>query len=156
MNKQSQDLRDLYERGACVKDAVLVIPAEEHELPDGQDEPFITSLSYALGRIRDQEQAREFHTLARTIAGENADPRDIEVFRYYYGRIEEESLASTLGEMRLLAGEMAKLETRESIEVFADVVSLEERQEPEATAARFNTAARKVRLDDESLRFLQA
>ncbi|MCG3144878.1 MAG: hypothetical protein HONDAALG_02388 [Gammaproteobacteria bacterium] len=155
LNKQSQDLRDLYERGACVKDAVLVIPAEEHELPEGQDQPFITSLSYALGRIRDQEQAREFHTLARTIAGENADPRDIEVFRYYYDQIGRDAaaLGPTLAEMRLLAGEMAKLETQESVEVFADMVSLEERRELQASAGAFNTAARKVRLDDERLRF---
>ncbi len=155
LNKQSQDLRDLYERGACVKDAVLIIPAEEHQLPDGQDQPFITSLSYALGRIRDPEQAREFHTLARAIAGENADPRDIEVFRYYYDQIGHDAaaLGPTLAEMRLLAGEMAKLETRESVEVFADVISLEERREPGAAAGAFNTAARKVRLDDERLRF---
>ena len=155
LNKQSQGLRDLYERGACVKDAVLIIPAEEHELPDGQDQPFITSLSYALGRIRDPAAAREFHTLARAIAGENADPREIEVFRYYYDQIGHDAAALdlALGEMRILAGEMAKLETRESVEVFADVVSLEERREPQASAGAFNTAARKVRLDDERLRF---
>ncbi|MCG3145020.1 MAG: hypothetical protein HONDAALG_02561 [Gammaproteobacteria bacterium] len=155
LNRQSQDLRDLYERGACVKDDVLVIPAEEHELPDGQDQPFITSLSYALGRIRDAEQAREFHTLARSIAGENADPRDIEVFRYYYDQIGRDAAAlePTLDEMRLLAGEMAKLETQESVEVFADMVSLEEKREPQSSAGAFNTAARKVRLDDERLRF---
>ena len=155
LNKQSQDLRDLYERGACVKNAVLIIPAEEHELPDGQDQPFITSLSYALGRIRDRGAAREFHTLARAIAGENSDPRDIEVFRYYYDQIGRDAaaLAPTLAEMRLLAGEMAKLETQESVEAFADMVSLEERREPQAPAGAFNTAARKVRLDDERLRF---
>jgi hypothetical protein len=155
LNKQSQDLRDLYERGACVKDAVLIIPAEEHELPDGQDQPFITSLSYALGRIRDPAAAREFHTLAQAIAGENADPREIEVFRYYYDQIGRDAAALdlALGEMRLLAGEMAKLETRESVEVFADMVSLEERRELQASAGAFNTAARKVRLDDERLRW---
>jgi len=32
LGEHSQELRDLYERGATIKDAVLVIPAEGHEL----------------------------------------------------------------------------------------------------------------------------
>jgi len=201
LNRRSQELRDLYERGASVKGDVLIIPAEEHELPADRDQPFLTSLSYALGQFQNPETAREFHTLARSIAGETADPQtEIEVFRHYYGQIGQDAatLDVTIGEMRLLAAEMAKLETRESVEavfpmapyeetpagyrafggngeanedqeaeelgyaVESDLADsareneeliLENDREAEVSAARFNTAARKVRLNEESLRF---
>jgi hypothetical protein len=207
LGKQSQTLRDLYERGAQVKGDVLVIPAEEYELPNDRDSPFITNLSYAHEQIQNPETATEFHTLARTIAGETADPRtEIEVFRHYYAQIRNsEHLTTrsveferTLDEMRRLAGEMAKLETRESIEISSPMISVEDMKEGEledrnhfqemdigryegqemalefypAEVERgdeegpqiddrdmnppigsFNTAARKVRLNDESLRF---
>ncbi len=174
-----------------MKGDVLIIPAEEHELPTDGDQPFITGLAYAHQQIRNAEQAAEFHALARTIAGQTADPRtEIEVFRHYYAEIRAEKLERTLDEMRLLAAEMARLETRASIEIARPVISLEDAQEAEredrhaendierdddrgnsaefdyAEAARsdeggrdaeaatgsFNTAARKARLDDESLR----
>jgi hypothetical protein len=191
LGRHSQELRDLYERGAEVKGDVLIIPAEEHELSAAADQPFITGLAYAHQQIRNAEQAAEFHALARTIAGQTADPRtEIEVFRYYYAEIRTEKLERTLDEMRLLAAEMARLETRESIEIARPVISFEDAQEAEredrhaendierdddrgyssdfdhaetargdeddrdadAAIGSFNTAARKVRLDDESLR----
>jgi len=147
LGKHSQELRDLYERGAEVKGDVLIIPAEVHELPEDRDQPFITSLSYAHQQIQNPDQASEFHTLARTIAGETADARtEIEVFRYYYDRIRPheagralsgdraeraEALNRTLDEMRLLAREMSGLETRESIEIARPVISFEETREAE-------------------------
>ncbi len=196
LGRQSQELRNLYERGAQVKGDVLIIPAEEHELSAAGDQPFITGLAYAHQQIPQAEQAAEFHTLARTIAGQTADPQtEIEVFRHYYAEIRAEKLEQTLDEMRLLAAEMAKLETRESIEIARPVISFEDAQEAEredrqaeneverdgdreysaefdyveaarddegaspvedremeAAIGSFNTAARKVRLDDESLR----
>jgi hypothetical protein len=191
LGARSQELRDLYERGAQVKGDVLIIPAEEHELSAAGDQPFITGLAYAHQQIRNAEQAAEFHALARTIAGQTADPRtEIEVFHYYYAEIRTEKLERTLDEMRLLAAEMARLETRESIEIARPVISFEDAQEAEredrfaendierdddrgysgefdhaetargdeddrnadAAIGSFNTAARKVRLDDESLR----
>ncbi|HKQ80042.1 MAG TPA: hypothetical protein VJ810_40495 [Blastocatellia bacterium] len=170
LGTHSHELRDLYERGAQIKDGVLIIPAEEHELPEDRDQPFITTLSYAHARIQNPQQTTEFHALARTIAGETASPEmEREVFRYYYAQIRGGDLSAgraaelekTLGEMRLLADEMSKLETRDSIEVTPPETFLEETRaagfdvdrEVEITAGAFNTAARKVNLDGESLRF---
>lgn len=197
LGQHSQEIRDLYERGAQVKGDVLIIPAEEHELPEDRDRPFITSLSYALEQIRNPTVATEFHSLARAIAGETADPRtEIEIFRHYFAEIRRrgeeveraEALERTLDGMRLLAGEMAKLETRNSIEAVSQVASFEEmreavaqvriserdslpteehslewpqyetepvgeERESEIITGAFNTAARKVNLSDESLRF---
>jgi relaxase MobL-like protein len=168
LGKHSSELRDLYERGAQIKDDVLIIPAEEYELPEDRNQPFITSLSYAHEQISNPQQATGFHALARAIAGETASPEmEREVFRYYYSRIRwadpserPDELEKTLGEMRLLADEMSKLETRDSIEVAPPEISIEETRaagfdedrEAEINAPTFNTAARKIRLDDEALR----
>src|SRR5262249_5256755 len=135
LGTQSHELRYLYERGAQIKDGVLIIPAEEHELPQDRDQPFITTLSYAHARIQNPQQATEFHALARTIGGETASPEmEREVFRYYYAQIrggdrsagQAVGLEKTLGDMRLLADEMSKLETRDSVEVAHPETSLEE------------------------------
>ena len=133
--------RDLHE--------VLILPVEEHELPDTRETPFITTLSYAQKRIGDIEQAREFHSLAHVIAGETTDARmQITVFKHYYDRIPRDhasrnreaerakALSRTIEEMRLLAAEMARLETRESVAV----------PEHESTdiAIEMNVSARKI------------
>ncbi|MGE0133446.1 MAG: relaxase MobL [Blastocatellales bacterium] len=197
LGQRSQEIRDLYERGAQVKGDVLIIPAEEHELPEDRERPFITSLAYAREQMRNPEAAAEFHSLARAIAGETTDPRtEIEIFRHYFAEIRRrgeeveraEAVERMLDEMRLLAGEMAKLETRNSIEAVSQVASFEEmreavaqvriserdslpteehslewpqyetepvgeERESETITGAFNTAARKVNLSDESLRF---
>ena len=81
---ESQTLRDLYERGAEIRGEVLMIPAEEYELPQDNETPFITTLSYAQSKIGDTEQAQEFHSLALAISGETADARtQIAVFKHY-------------------------------------------------------------------------
>src|SRR6266540_2420320 len=169
LGTHSHELRDLYERGAQIKDGVLIIQAEEHELPEDRDQPFITALSYAHARIQNPQQATEFHALARTIAGETASPEmEREVFRYYYAQIRGgdhsaergAGLEKMLGKMRLLADEMSKLETRDSVEVAPPETLLEETRatgfdedrEVEIIAPAFNKAARKVGLDGESLR----
>ncbi|MGE0127628.1 MAG: hypothetical protein AB7U82_06080 [Blastocatellales bacterium] len=165
LNEHGQTMRDLYEHGAEIKGDVLVIPAEEHELGDERGAPFITTLSYALEKIDDIERAREFHELALAISGETADARtQIAVFKTYYDRIRRgeredrfhkadetdkaEVLARTLEEMRLIAAEMARLETRESV----DTVQTAEDREEEVPQGRLNTAARRISLRDESLR----
>jgi hypothetical protein len=173
LGHESRDLRELYERGASVVGDVLIIPAEEHEITNSNEEPFITSLAYALNRIKNPQQAQEFHALARTIAGETADAKTLlEVFRYYYARSQQDeagrhispgkkderdaAIGRTIEEMRPLAGEMAMLETRESLEVALPTVSLDERhegQDGESSGRAYNIAARKVSLSDDSLRF---
>jgi hypothetical protein len=162
IGRESKLMRDLYERGAEVKGDVLVIPAEEHELAEDRDMPFITTLSYALGKIKDAEKAAEFHSLAKKISGETADARtEIVVFKSYYDRLTRDErgnrvqesersrvLSQTLGAMWRIAAEMEQLETRESIETFsAEDLRGEER------GVLFSEASRKVRLDEEALRF---
>jgi hypothetical protein len=162
IGRESKLMRDLYERGAEVKGDVLVIPAEEHELPEDRETPFITSLSYAINEIKDAEKAAEFHSLAHKIGGETADARtQIVVFKTFYDRItrdgrgsliDEESrpnvLSQTLDEMRRLAAEMEKLETRESVEVGRD-----EEPRMDERGIDFSVASRKIRLDEDAMRF---
>jgi len=159
IGSESKMLRDLYERGAEVKGDVLIIPAEPHELPEDRERPFISSLPYALQRIADAEKAAEFHSLAQKISGDNADARtQIVVYSIYYDRLNrgagtnqsdrDEALAQTLEEMRNLAAEMEKLETRESIEA-ADIY--ESRNDD--YKIEYSDSSRKVRLSEESLRF---
>jgi len=162
IGRESKLMRDLYERGAEVKGDVLIIPAEAYELSEDRETPFITTLSYAFGKIKDAEKATEFHSLAKKISGETADARtEIVVFKTYYDRIardergnpiheaeRERVLSQTLGEMWRIAAEMERLETRESVEV----VSAEESRDEERGIV-FSNASRKVKLDEEVLRF---
>ncbi len=157
LGRESRMMRDLYERGAKVYGDVLIIPAEAHELADDHEVPFITTLSYAQKRVTNVEQAREFHSLAHTIAGKTADVRmQITVFKHYYDQIErgarqdrEKRMKNVLNEMRPLAGEMEKRETMGSTEINGEADS----HEVESARDRMNIVARKVNLRDESLRF---
>jgi hypothetical protein len=166
LGQQSQTLRNLYEHGASLNGEVLTLPAEEHELPTAHEQPFITSLPYAVAQIGNAEQAAEFHGLAKSIAGETADVRtEVEVFRHYYAQLKsadhvttrEETTEKVLMEMRPLAEAMKALETRESLEAVGPVTSLEERTENSRIESEnigsYNTAARTVHLRDEALRF---
>ncbi|MBL8204736.1 MAG: hypothetical protein JNM09_10945 [Blastocatellia bacterium] len=165
LGQQSQTLRDLYEHGASLNGDVLTLPAEEHELPTAHEQPFITSLPYAVARIGNAKQAADFHALAKSIAGETADVRtEIEVFRHYYTQLKAadsntaraETTEKVLTEMRPLAEAMKVLETRESLEAQEQDIA-EERSENSRTELEnirsYNTAARTVHLRDEALRF---
>src|SRR5262245_23944361 len=140
LSKHSKLLRDLYER-AEIKGDTLIIPAEEYEIPDERDHIRVINISHAFEKIRDPKTAVEFHSLARTIAGETSDTEtEIKVFKHYYDLIERDeggrrldrhgngyeleraaALDRTLAEMRPLAGEMAKRETRESIDIVPSI-----------------------------------
>jgi hypothetical protein len=137
LGNHSQELRDLYERGATIKGDTLIIPAEEHEAPGERDHLRVIQISHAHEKIEDPKAAAEFHFLARAIAGETADTKtEIEIFRYFYDQLERdaegrqlerrgenyrqqraESLDRVLAEMRSMAREMAQRETRVSIDV---------------------------------------
>jgi hypothetical protein len=141
LGEYSKSLRDLYEHGAEVKGDTLIIPAEEHEVQDERDHIRVISISHAFDKIRDPELAVEFHSLARAIAGETADTgTEIKFFKQYYDLIERDvegnrldrqsndyekertaALDRTLGEMRFLASEMAKLETKESLDIVPSI-----------------------------------
>ncbi len=144
LGKLSQQLRDLYERGAEAKGDTLIIPSEEYEILDERDQIRIINLSHADEKIRDPKKAVEFHYLVSTIAGETADiGTEIKVFKHYYDLIERDAegrrldqqsknykyeraqaLERTLGEMRLLAREMARFETRVSLDVVPSITEL--------------------------------
>jgi len=166
LGQQSQTLRDFYEHGASLNGDVLTLPAEEHEVVASEEKPFITSLPYALTRIGKTEQAEEFHTLAKSIAGQTADVRtEVEVFRHYYAQLKsvdhaasrEEATEKTLAEMRPLAEAMQALETRESVATVERDNLLEQRSEniriETERFGSYNTAARTMQLRDEALRF---
>jgi hypothetical protein len=141
LGKYSKDLRDLYERGAEVKGDTLIIPADEHEVPDERERVRIINISHAYEKIPDPRIAVEFHSLAHAIAGETADTgTEIKVFKHYYDLIERDTegrrldrhgedyereraaaLDRTLAEMRPLAGEMARLETIVSIDIIPSI-----------------------------------
>src|SRR5262245_41611455 len=156
LGEHSQELRDLYERGATIKDNVLVIPAEGHEMNNltADRAPFINERRYVHQEIADPEKADEFYNLAKTITGKTANTKaEIEYFRYFYGQIKhdsegryikpdqkeerEEALEQTLVEMRAMAGEMEKLETLVSDEARKRnaVASLEQVREAEFNAS---------------------
>jgi len=139
-SQHGQLLRDLYER-AEIKGDTLIIPAEEYEIPDERDHIRVINISHAFEKIRDPKTAVEFHSLARAIAGETSDTEtEIKVFKHYYDLIECDeggrrldrhgndyeperaaALDRTLAEMRPLAVEMAKRETRESIDILPSI-----------------------------------
>ncbi len=74
LGEHSQNIRDLYERGAEIKSDVLVIPTEEHEVPGERDGVRVIDISYAHKKFKNNPRlAAEFHRLCRTIAGETAD-----------------------------------------------------------------------------------
>lgn len=143
LGRESQEMRDLYERGAVIKGETLIIPAEGHELRDDGEQPFITTVAYAQQRIRAPEKAAEFHAFGRAIAGEMTDARgEIETFRFYYDRLGRDeqgrrldrdqtalravALERTLREMRAVAAAMRELETQHSVEVVRSADSFDQ------------------------------
>ncbi len=158
LSRYSSDLRRMHEGGAVIKDNILVIPAEPHELNGvvNDRKPFMNELRYALDLIRDPGKAVEFHTMGKAIAGRTANAKaEIEFFKYYYGLISrekgdeqgrplrkgeiearEEALEIVLGKMRELAPAMEEQESRVSVEVQRPglVDSFEEIREAQATA----------------------
>jgi hypothetical protein len=133
LNRQSQFIRDLYERGAVVRDGVLITP-KDHLSPSS---PLaIETNEFAVKRLEqltDISKARELAPkivdYATKIAGTTAD-RDtkIKVFSWIYGALEgrsellkadnpvpkdetkDERFDRVLGEIASLADQMSKLE----------------------------------------------
>lgn len=167
LGRESQEMRDLYERGAVIKGETLIIPAEGHELREDAEQPFITTIAYAQQQFREPEKAVEFHALGRAIAGEMSDTRgEVATFRFYYDRASRDergrrlapqqsaervaALERTLTEMRAVASAMRELETQHSIEVARPIVSLEQARETGRREAReFDDAAARLSPDEE-------
>lgn len=133
LNLQSQFIRDLYERGAVVRDGLLIAPQEN---PSTSRPLAVAGVEYAVNRLaplvnesRAKELAPQIVEYGSKIAGAWAD-RDtkIKVFNWVYGALEgrndllksddgppqaetkEERFDRTLNEIESLAEEMNKLE----------------------------------------------
>jgi hypothetical protein len=174
LGEHSQELRDLYEHGATLRGAVVVLPAEAHALNDTSSPLTLTTLAYAQQKFGDTARAQEFYELAQAISGTTADTKtQLVVFQHYYQQLARDAQGHVLArhaaaprqaaqqrvlaEMRELAAALRPLETRESVEVSAAERSAtilpNGRFERTTEAPVFNQAARTVRLNDDTLRW---
>lgn len=140
LNAHSQFVRDLYERGAVVRDGVLISPKENSSsappLAIATNEYAVKRFSALLGESRAKELAPQIIEYGMRIAGSSAD-RDtqIKVFNWIYGALEgrnellssderspenepkEERIERTLKEIAGLAEEMGKLEPSDRLDL---------------------------------------
>jgi hypothetical protein len=138
LNSQSQFVRDLYERGATVRDGVLISPRENPSsalpLAITTNEYAVRRLSLLLGDSRSKDLAPQIVEYGIRIAGSSAD-RDtqMKVFNWIYGALEgrnallasgdkapenepkEERIERTLKDIAGLAEEMGSLEPSDKL-----------------------------------------
>lgn len=138
LNGHSQFIRDLYERGATVRDGVLISPKENpissQPLAIATNEYAVKRLSALLGEERAKALAPQIVAEGARIAGSSAD-RDtkIKVFNWIYGALEgrnellpsdeqlprneskEETIERALTEITSLAEEMGRLEPSDKL-----------------------------------------
>lgn len=155
LNGHSQFVRDLYERGAVVRDGVLISPKENPSssppLAIATNEYAVKRVAAILGESRARELAPQIIEYGTRIAGSFAD-RDtkIKVFNWIYGALEgrneflhsgerthengskdnasgEEKLERTLKEIARLAEEMSRLEPSDKLIPVDDQRSAAER-----------------------------
>lgn len=140
LNASSQFVRDLYERGAMVRDGALISPKESPSstppLAITTNEYAVKRLSSLLGNSRSKELAPQIVEYGMRIAGSSAD-RDtqMKVFNWIYGALEgrnallstnerttekepkEERIERTLKEIAELAEEMSRLESSDRLDL---------------------------------------
>lgn len=143
LNGHSQFLRDLYERGAVVRDGVLISPKDNASVAPplviATNEYAVKKLSVVLNESQAQELAPQIVEYGTRIAGSSAD-RDtkIKVFNWIYGALEgrndflpsdertlenetkEEKVERTLKEIAGLAEEMSRLEPSDKLVLVDD------------------------------------
>ncbi|MBX3295462.1 MAG: hypothetical protein KF762_07100 [Acidobacteria bacterium] len=144
LNGHSQFVRDLYERGAMVRDGILISPKENSSLSPPlaitTNEYAVKRLSAIMNEIRARELAPQIVEYGTRIAGSYAD-RDskIKVFNWIYGALEgrneflptgeripenqskEEKVERTLKEIAGLAEEMSRLEPSDKLVLIDDL-----------------------------------
>lgn len=149
LNGHSQFIRDLYERGATVRDGVLISPKENpssaQPLAVASNEYSVKRLSALIGEERARSLAPQIVEHGTRIAGSSAD-RDtkIKVFNWIYGALEgrndllktedrvptpetkEERFNRTFNEIAGLAEEMSRLEPSDR---FVAIESFNEQRE---------------------------
>ena len=140
LDGQSQFVRDLYERGAAVRDGVLISPKETPSaappLAIATNEYAVKKLSALSGESRAKELAPLVVEYGKSIAGSSAD-RDtrMKVFNWIYGTLEgrhellssdekmpenekkEERVERVVKEISGLAEEMGRLEPSDRLEL---------------------------------------
>lgn len=155
LNRHSQFTRDLYERGAVVRDGLLISPKEN---PSPSAPLAISTIEYAVKRLepmvggsKAKELAPQIVAYGAKIAGSSAD-RDtqIKVFNWIYGALEgrnelleanekaaegetkQERFDRTLNKIASLAEDMSRLEPSDRL------VSMEHMTEKEDADRTFN------------------
>lgn len=176
LNRQSQFVRDLYERGAVVRDGVLIAPKEN---PSISQPLAVASVEYAVKRLtpivnesRAKELALQIVEYGTKIGGASAD-RDtkIQVFNWVYGALEgrndllkaddkvpeaetkEERFDRTLKEIASLAEEMSRLEPSDRSVQVEQMIELEgvERERADDDLAHGIQEFDRVELEDMTL-----
>lgn len=138
LNGHSQFIRDLYERGATVRDGVLISPKENlsttQPLAIATNEYAVKRLTVLMGDQRAKELTPQIVEHGARIAGSSADrATKIKVFNWIYGALEgrnpllasdertsgnepkEERIERTLKEIAGLAEEMGRLEPSDKL-----------------------------------------
>lgn len=139
LNRHSQFARDLYERGAVVRDGVLIAPKEDPSpgppLAIATNEYAVKRLSRIVDDTRAKELAPQVVGYGERIAGTTAD-RDtkVKVFNWIYDALEgrseflrsekpndrseakEERFEATLKDIAVLADELGRLEPSDGFE----------------------------------------
>lgn len=148
LNASSQFVRDLYERGAMVRDGVLISPKENPSsappLAIATNEYAVKRLFSLLGHSRAKELAPQIVEYGMRIAGSSAD-RDtqMKVFNWIYGALEgrnallstnerttenepkEERIERILKEISTLAEEMGRLEPSDRLNLIDERTAFE-------------------------------
>lgn len=143
LNGRSQFVRDLYERGAVVRDGVLISPKDNASSPVplavSTAEYAVKKLELIVNESRAKELAPQIVDYGTKIGGKSAD-RDtkIKVFNWIYGALEgrndflrpnqnalisetkEERFDRTLNEVANLAEEMSRLEPSDMLVLLDD------------------------------------
>lgn len=139
LNRQSQFLRDLYERGGTVTNGVLVIPRETQSL---SSQMHIATAEYGVKRLepligveRSRELIPQILEYGKSIAGSNSDREsEAKIFRWMYDALEgknelleqsgesdrsesvQERFDRALADIVRVSDEMSKLESNDRFE----------------------------------------
>jgi hypothetical protein len=98
-NPQRSRPRPECQQPAAQRTEQTITGNELKEIKTAHEQPFITSLPYAVAQIGNAEQGAEFHALTKSIAGETADMRtEVEVFRHYYARLKAANYSTARAE----------------------------------------------------------
>ncbi|MGD9560873.1 MAG: hypothetical protein AB7F88_00410 [Pyrinomonadaceae bacterium] len=153
LNRHSQFVRDMYERGATVQDGVLISPKETPSsappLAIATNEYAVKKLSALLGESRVKELAPQIVEHGMKIAGSSAD-RDaqMKVFNWIYGALEGRN-ALLLSDERLAENEPKEERVDRVIKEIADLAEEMSRLEPSDRLDLIDAHSERTDLEDQ-------